>query len=150
MSKHYEQFLRVKRWYKRLEDLKESNKHLDDLEDFLYAFFQNCFHLKDWIIESGVLSRDIVNTFIESNTDMKICRDLCIDSKHLNIRNSSIDSNISVSRSNCFVSIGGSIPKIEIPYFIHVKGYTPLDAFALAGSCVVNWQGFLGKHNLLE
>jgi len=152
MDKINEQFLRVKRWYKRLEEIsngREDTRESDYYEDVLYAFFQNCFHLKDWAINSGALSKDIINDFIESNTDMKICRDLCNGSKHLVINNPSIDSNVSVNRRKYSISIGGGPTKIEIHYFVRTGNYPPLDAFDLATNCSIQWEILLKKHNLL-
>lgn len=152
MNKTSEQFLRVKRWLKRFKQAhKEKAYKQNDPEygkDILYAFFQNCFHLKDWIINSSNLPRDDINRFINSDTDMKICRDLCNASKHLTISRSSIDPNISVSKNKGKFSINKKSEKI-IHYWIKVKRYPLIDALRLAEACVVKWEAFLKRHSLI-
>jgi hypothetical protein len=47
-----EQYERVKRWYKRFDEInqgKENYRSSEDCRDEVYAFFINCYHLKDWI-----------------------------------------------------------------------------------------------------
>lgn len=151
MDKTNEQFFRLKRWHKRLEEIYTGRSHTresDYYEDIIYAFFQNCFHLKDWIVNSKALPKNIVHGLINSNTDMKICRDLCNGSKHLTITNPSIDSNVSVNRREYSLSIGGGQPEIKIYYWVHAGGKL-VDAFDLATNCIIQWEIFLKKHNLL-
>ena len=48
MYPYQEQLKRVERWLSRI---RHSSKHdRNQYEDFLWAFFQNCWHLKDWIM----------------------------------------------------------------------------------------------------
>lgn len=52
MKKFEEQYERVKRWYQRVEAITfgmAHNKNTDFLQDEVFAFFINCYHLKDWI-----------------------------------------------------------------------------------------------------
>lgn len=152
MDKTNEQFFRVKRWHRRLEEINNGKIHdreSDYYEDILYAFFQNCYHLKDWIINSGALAKDVIDNFINSNTDLMICRDLCNGSKHLKINNPSIDKNIIVNRREYSMSIGGGPTKIEVCYWIHAGKYL-VNAFDLATNCVVQWEAFLKSRNLIN
>ena len=56
---YQDQLERARRWLKRLEDASSHANDINDplptekheeYEDYLYAFFQNCWHLKDWIL----------------------------------------------------------------------------------------------------
>ncbi|MBI2446535.1 MAG: hypothetical protein HYV51_01800 [Parcubacteria group bacterium] len=150
MDKVSEQFYRIERWYKRLKEIstkKGQEQSTYYQEDVVYTFFQNCFHLKDWIINSGVLEKNIVDGFIESNTDMKICRDLCNGSKHLAITNPSIDSNIAVDTTEFFISVGGFAENKAVCW-VHVDGYPSLDALVLAEMCLMWWRIFFEKQGL--
>ena len=46
----HEQWKRVNRWYDRIKDVDEGRLHLEKdseyYQDNIYAFFQNCYHLK--------------------------------------------------------------------------------------------------------
>lgn len=78
-----EQMKRVRRWLERIELPAESQT---EHEDFLWSFFQNCWHLKDWIKNDPTTSSGVVNG-IESDINrydsLKISADLANGSKHL-------------------------------------------------------------------
>ena len=156
MEKVKEQFDRVKRWHTRFHEIHSDREHTRDSlynQDVVYAFFQNCWSLKDWIINSSILSEEkvgVIKDFFYTNTDMKICRDIANGSKHLSINKPSIDSNISMSSSVISLSIGGGVPKEEVFYWIHAKGFPPLNAFDLASTLLAVTEGFLKKQGLLN
>jgi len=45
-----------------------------DAEDYLYAFFQNCYHLRDWLL--GTYSQDAIDEFLKSALPLRTCRDV--------------------------------------------------------------------------
>ncbi len=76
---------RVRRWYCRASAAQAE----DDRYDFLYAFFENAFHLRDWLKDTGASSEeDLERLFVES-VDMRLCRDLANSHKHYSLRNPS-------------------------------------------------------------
>lgn len=95
------QWLRVKRWQKRLLSIK-SNPEMEweDKWDFIFAFFQNCYHLKDWISYQHQKNPTILKSLNElmNNEEMKICRDICNGTKHLDISRPSLDENFYMCR----------------------------------------------------
>ena len=70
------QLARVSRWLDRLMNAKSPA----DAEDFLYAFFQNSHHLRDWAA-GGKTTADI-DTFLNSHLATRICRDVANLTKH--------------------------------------------------------------------
>lgn len=93
-----DQFERMQRFKARA--LRASNE--TDSLDFSLAFFQSCYHLKDWIpvfenIPTNEWNR-IWEDFIIKNVEIKYCRDLCNGTKHLDVKNPSIDPKFSISR----------------------------------------------------
>ena len=89
-SKYLEQFDRVKRWYQRFVTIDEGRQHSlpsDNYQDEVYAFFLNCYHLKDWIKndESIGVAEAEVEDFINNNNDLKLCGDICNNNKHLTL-----------------------------------------------------------------
>jgi hypothetical protein len=72
------QFARVERWHQRARDAKDP----EDIEDYLYAFFQACHHLREWLPEAD-FPADRVRAFIEANVAMKVCADVANLTKHL-------------------------------------------------------------------
>ena len=57
-----------------VEVLRDPSR-FNELEDFLWAFFQNCWHLKDWIRNDETLSRALRDSIWH---DVKDCRELLI------------------------------------------------------------------------
>lgn len=147
-----EQFKRVQRWFSRFEELhcgQDNNRETDYYIDIVYTFFQNCFHLKDWLLNSKVLSKKELNKFISDSEEMRICRDLCNGSKHLILDDSaSIDKNIRLENTNYSLSLGSADPRIKIVYFIKVNGGVR-HAFNTAVRCVMLWEEFLKQKNLI-
>ena len=68
-----EQFERVKRWYSRIRDIYQGKPHIfpsDYYQDEVYAFFLNCYHLKDWIKNDDTVEpskKNNVENFINQN-----------------------------------------------------------------------------------
>lgn len=161
-SKPYlEQFERIKRWNRILNEIKVSNASEDKTDyqvDCIYSFFINCFHLKDWLIHSKVISKDTVNKFINNHKEMKVCRDICNGVKHLSLTDPSIgkdvkcdcgfhgvflhreyDSYQEVLKNNNLVG--------NITYNIFAE-YEKFNAFTLADRCVKLWESFLKENQL--
>lgn len=90
---YLEQFQRLKRWHDILNKFRYENaseSKTDFQVDCIYTFFINCFHLKDWLIHSDVVTSNEINDFINNNLEMQICRDICNGVKHLSLTNPSI------------------------------------------------------------
>ena len=87
-----EQFARMKRYLARLTDLKNGVAHLrstDYYTDDLYAFFQSCHHLKDWIKHDPVCAGwTDPEAHINGSADLQIAADLCNATKHLKLTSS--------------------------------------------------------------
>ena len=59
---------RVERWYRRAEVAKDEHDQLD----FLFAFFESSFSLRDWLIDNGaVLQRDM-DTLFAKHIELRI------------------------------------------------------------------------------
>ena len=56
-AKHREQYDRMMRWYARMKATDSGREHAvasDNYVDEIYAFFLNCYHLKDWIKKRSI------------------------------------------------------------------------------------------------
>lgn len=69
-----------------LERMKASNSDATESQDMFWAFFQNCWHIKDWLKRDPLASDEQKNTAIarahESPT-LRLCQELCNGTKHL-------------------------------------------------------------------
>ena len=150
-SKYLEQFNRVKRSYERFASIDQgrlhecpSNFYKDDVD----AFFQNCYHLKDWIIndENVETTRNEVETFITNNIDLRTCADICNKIKHLKLNReprSGFDPQFEQTKYK--LGVGGHPTTISVKYTIDTLNGL-IDAFELATRCLEAWRKFIKLH----
>lgn len=154
LRKHQEQFERMKRWYERIKEIDEGRLHnisSDHYHDEVYAFFINCYHLKDWIEnDKTVEPRDKgkVEPFMKKDDSMSLCRDICIGIKHLEQQSPPWSGRVPEFAGRKFsLSLGGGPePIIKVKFSIKTKTGT-IDAFKLASECVQKWEEFI-KENI--
>jgi len=147
-----EQYERARRWYARLEALDVGRDHTvesDNYVDEVYAFFMNCYHVKDWIrndpdVPEAVRAR--VEQYVNSSRPLSLCADICNALKHLTLNGSRSGESPSFGSKRYRLAFGGA-PKIGLTYEIETaKGAT--DAFTLATECMEDWGRFLSDNGL--
>ena len=105
----------------------------------VYAFFQNCYHLGDWIVNDHLTTRTELNEFINANGCMQICADICNGSKHFFLRDSR--SKLDISVIPVFEEIkDDKIKEMKSVFCICGIDWEP---FSLATECVKEWDAFL-------
>lgn len=76
----------MRRSYLRLSAIAEGRTPTDSstARDALFHFFQDGYHLKDWLIndESACLTRDEVEQAVSASEQLSMCADLCNGTKH--------------------------------------------------------------------
>jgi hypothetical protein len=160
MTKSYtEQFDTVNRHFtlfKQINDGKTHNQPSLYRDDLVINFFQHCYHLKDWIKnDPNCATWSDVEKFINQNDDLKICADICNETKHLKLtkprsaENPSLDVNDSIVK--LVVKDGGNVSTsidISVKYNVSIDSGDK-DAFELAERCVLAWKSFisLNTHN---
>jgi len=162
--KYQEQFERVKRWYEEIKKTDQGRPHdrsTDYYQDEVYAFFFNCYHLKDWIKNDksvGAVAKKKVEDFINNSKELSLCADICNSSKHLVLTHPSrskknpqfgkrkfyvqLQGFIGFNKRKSKQKLSGSEPTISIKYEINTsKGL--VDAFELATKCLQKWEEFI-------
>jgi hypothetical protein len=155
-----EQWSRVERWFSHFSETNSGRSHdqaSDNYQDEVYAFFQNCYHLKDWLRNdpaSSALVRADIESTISGSPNLSLCADLCNGSKHLtltrNIR-SSADTHVGSRHFEVGLSSGSgsdSPPSIAVKYEVQ-SGGSVYDAFTVAQSCMIEWGDYLKSKGLL-
>ena len=146
-----EQWARVNRWLSVIEQTNAGRTHTresDAYQDELYAFFQNCYHLKDWLKNSGAVTPDHVESFVRGSESLRICGDLCNGSKHLTLKWPRERHDVAIGERHFALEVGSGPPTISVKYEVTVGDKT-YDAFSLAESCMAGWQGYLTSKGLL-
>ncbi len=145
-AKYVEQLERTKRYLKRFSDINAGIPHTQaspNYDDDVYAFFLNCYHLKDWIKNDPYCNGWNVEGFIKSNSDLQICADLCNGLKHLNLTNPRSTENPQFSRINIALNIKEM--SISISYKIATAS-GEIDAFDLGSRCVSAWENYIANN----
>jgi hypothetical protein len=152
--KYIEQWERVRRWYERLKDvsgLDMQSVPADRFQDDIFAFFLNCYHMKDWIKndpEAGEL-KDYVEAWINKSEALSICADLCNGLKHLSRESSRSGENPKFGPKVHRFAFGEEPPGISVGFLIETDTHC-YDAFGLAGVCLQDWETFLSAKGLLS
>jgi hypothetical protein len=151
-----DQWGRVQRWHKRFGETAQGRLHDRPslaYEDEMFAFFESCFHLKDWLKNdpSGPLYRNpTVEEFVNGSEPLRWCADIANGSKHLVAnRRARLDPRTGLSRRLIKLEMGNAIPtSISAEYLIAGGGETR-DAWQLANACIEAWRQFLFDQHLL-
>lgn len=153
------QYNRIRRWIDKFKNLSiaenKSSAKTHEYYDTMYTCFQNIFFLKDWLMNEASIEfqhiptlKDDLNTFINSNVVMGICRDICNGTKHYDINNPSIDSEFGFIRQYNPISKIQDNAEWEIIICAGGQVYNPLE---LIEECVSLWDKFIEtKLNLFK
>ncbi len=144
---YQEQLDRIKRLE---EDLRRFSVASDDnfksAVDAFTSFFIQCYHLRDWLVESRYGRRDI-DIFISQSSYLSLCRDMANKQKHKNIdkyepQNHLIEHNDS-GISTPIVRYYDPFKK-ENRFGVDVQEFgTLIDVIDLAEKCIEDWERFL-------
>ncbi len=143
-----EQYDRMRRWYDRFVALDQGRPHevpSDNYLDEIYAFFMNCYYLKDWIRNDNTVAAPVqqsIEAHINSNRALRLCADICNSLKHLRLTSSRSGENPVFGRKQFGLALGQGPPTISLKYEVDTTT-GPIDAFSLATECVDAWDSFL-------
>lgn len=142
-------------WYGQVERMERFKKRAieavneDDSLDFSFAFFQSCYHLREWIPTFESIDQAVWNKkwgkFINENDSIKYCRDLSNVTKHMTISKASTTPNVVITRdfeedeSECGKFLG---------WTLHIDS-KPIDFFKLMEQCTEAWKKFI-KEDLFD
>jgi hypothetical protein len=170
MSKFLKQFERVKRYLNKIEDQDRDSTAYDD---DLWSFFQNCHHLKDWIINDPDVADEVkgekgrrIEEFVNSSKALQICGDLANRSKHSELtRPSRVDAKVTsrnttiyVPTAQVHVSADGNVLPQASPdqvgtstceHIITLGNGSKHVALDVARKAVKAWESFLSENKLI-
>ena len=135
------QFQRLQRWHDRAIS---ADKFIDRL-DFLYVFFENALHLREWLCDTDAVTASELQAFFDANEDMRLCRDLANSHKHYSISRPSQPAPPTEIHE---YSPGTGNLGTDMSLVVLSDGKS-LDTFELAGRVLRLWQDFItGKGRL--
>ncbi len=148
-SMYQEQLERVRRWYNRFKKINDGMVHGQPSEyyqDEVYAFFLNCYHLKDWIkncpAAASVANR--VEEYINNTADLSLCADICNSSKHLHLDKSRSGQWPEFGARKYEMGIGTGPVTMAVRYSVNTLSGAR-DAFEIATGCMEAWDKFVSS-----
>jgi hypothetical protein len=145
MTPYREQLERVRRFLIRVQ-----NEDRDSIvyDDDLWAFFQNAWHLKDWIKHDSSIStksRERIRKAAEASDELQVCADLANRSKHFKLTNKRRDADVTSRNTTVFP---GANRDSELTHIITLDDGTQLIAQELAKTVVDLWGEILAREGL--
>ncbi len=156
MERYTEQLARTRRYYERFKKLNDGKAKEPSSEanmDDIYAFFQNCYHLKDWLKNDDAYtfhSCQEIEEHVKQSDELLICADICNGSKHLSFdrkhppRSGAEPKFGRKIESEGTVSTDGKVVDRSFAMFVEVEHADGrLDAFQLATAALKSWGSLL-------
>ena len=122
-------------------------------EDEIHSFFENCFHLNDWLKNDNkpylaFNASSVDGNKVKASRYMEICRAICIGDKHFNINDEFIiDKKTKFCANDIEIRIGNP-HIIKLKYYVKVNGDI-IDVEKIADECITEWKEFLKLNNLI-
>lgn len=136
-----DQLDRARRFLDRVEGPHRNDV---DFQDMMWAFFQNCFHLRDWVVRDPLMSsaqKDAVLAKAGASIPLRRCGDLCNGTKHL------VPKATQHSHVNITIQPGTDRPS-ELDSIIDVGGGQLISGKQLARDCLSDWERILESEKL--
>ena len=86
------QYNRVLRWREQLNNIELNH---DIFEDYVIAYFQSCYHLKEWIKNDSPIpeiTKKDLEKYISKTNPLRICTDIANGTKHFILNNKRIEN----------------------------------------------------------
>jgi hypothetical protein len=148
-SGYRHQLDRARRFLSRVEHMRhdrDSDYSDHDFQDMMWAAFQNCWHLKDWIKNDPNVSdahKQAVIAMAHDSPALSACQDLCNGTKHLigaktGARHGHIDS--------VFAAPGG--PLLHRDCIVTDANGEEVSGTVLCRACIAEWERIFTSQNL--
>lgn len=132
-----------------LSRLEFDNYDSINYDDNLYSFFQNCWHLKDWIKNDDKVDksvRDNIESFVKGYPSIMISCDIANASKHLKLTSSRVGADVT-SRS-VTVTLD-DVSRNTCTHKISLNDGSDVIAQEVAKQAVEDWKEILQRNDLL-
>lgn len=137
------QFNRIRRWHRRLAGTHE----VAEAEDHLYTFFQNTYHLRDWLLHDKAVPQADIEDLFRTHVELRLCGDLCNATKHFLLSAPKQPREFSLAREYRGARRGWFGPERSETFVVMSDGQT-YDVLDLADACLRIWERFLHSHHL--
>lgn len=140
------------RAYTRLKKINTNNGNSisnTEARDATEEFFNQCYHLKDWLKKDTSLPPTKIEDFISSSKSLSLACDLCNSFKHAGLDNPP-RSGKHLERINTHVNFdlgsSGFIASARAEVTFDGEG---VDTFVLATNCIKDWNLFFRENGVI-
>lgn len=152
MRKYLEQYGRVLRFLAKVQAASKVHIHerpsiFDAYRDEMYAFFQNCWHMRDWIRYDDSIpekTRATIRREAEHTKALLVCADLANASKHLKLIKL---PRVGAEDRQLRITINRDA-SVSWEYMIEMSDETTISAADAAFAAVNAWTDLLSRHGL--
>ena len=126
-----------------LERMEEPRANEVEFQDMVWAFFQNCWHVKDWMEYDPVVPRqkkDIVIELAHRSVVLRVCQEMCNGTKHLGARPRAKHQHIEL--------MVDSVGNTEMDCIIDNGQGTEVSGRMLSHQCIAEWVSILQSQGL--
>jgi hypothetical protein len=121
-----------------------------DAADLAEAFFNQCYHLKDWIKKDPVIGSKVdVEAYINKVGALRIVADYCNSLKHAGLdRKSRSGGQVEEVRTHMKIDMTtkGFVTSAQLEIILGRKRY---NAYKLATDCVAAWKTFFARNSII-
>jgi hypothetical protein len=131
----------------------------DEARDAVVHFFQDAYHLKDWIKHDPGVTTSDVERLVTGSQPLRLCADLCNGTKHFGLGGKrklpprTGDKATAFTGQSVAVRPGvagpGGGPEPALHSWMLSSGGVHYDAVALAGDVVNEWEDWLEREGLI-
>ncbi len=142
------QWKRTLRWLSRIE--QQSLRDEWEYDDFVWAFFQNCWHLRDWIKNDSAIREELRSKLTEEirkHPSLKICSDIANGAKHFALDRPKDGAGARPSHKTLAV-VAGQPNQTKLTIYIMRGNGERLDALSLAYEAMDAWRSILKKYGV--
>ena len=142
---HYQ---RMKRWEQRAQSVavREIVTQTPETVDFALAYFIWAHSFREWLLESGALPKDALDSYLSTKGEWNLCRDLANRCRHYDLTRSPKDNDFVISyRIDIGAAIAGAKNQI-IPGVFHNGLY--LEFTQAIGQISLMWEGVIDNFGL--
>ena len=151
---YVQQLARAYRFLDRYESFHSTPHRLgegtsfNDLEDNMWAFFWNCWHVKDWIANDSSIARELkkaIMSDVHAAKHLSVVAALANGTKHFTAtsRRTGTGAQQSVIQ---FIPIASGAFRVE--HLVRLADGNELTAGAVAAKAMEEWRDILQKHGL--
>jgi hypothetical protein len=142
------QWKRTQRWLARIEHQPPRDEW--EYDDFVWAFFQNCWHLRDWIKYDSAIPAELKTNLageIRGYVSLKTCSDVANGAKHFALDRPRDGTGAQPSHRALSV-VAGDPEETKLTIYITRGNGERIDALSLAREAMDAWRGILKKYGV--